>query len=476
MSTTTGTDLLGRADRLTRQLRSSQVPVTRAQWETFDVTLRRVLFELCGPNAFRIPRCDPARAELETIGDTYPTPLRPTGHPTLSSAEAALVLKGTNDWVHRPVRHTTLHLVRDAGALGVGPDPRADITPSDPTDPHPLARLSVTLGALADLIQQDASTGRVLLPAPGEAAGAARQILTLGAVAARHALTHGAITDADRPLAVAQYAERAIDLLRDTARRPVDLDRLTAISPNRARGSANDRLEAAIHDWGAAGRFETTRLVPCVDVLRTFANQGAHMYAVTHQLLHTDRADTSAQEDVGRAAEALTCAARALRLADREWARLTTATRPTHEFVTASRDLFAALQDVTQMLKAEPAGLDAQRAVRDLALGAETLAELVTATQTLPSRLIKSNLLFAPAKTLKPTVDRLTSRRTGKLVAANAADLPDLPERWLSAVDAARDVTARVRPLTRQPLDTHPLGAGHSPGSARDLGAWPSPW
>lgn len=82
--------------------------------------------------------------------------------------------------------------------------------------------------------------------------------------------------------------------------------------------------------------------------------------------------------------------------------------------------------------------------MRDLALGAETLAELMTATQTLPSRLIKSELLFAPAKTLKPTVDRLTSR--GRLVAANTADLPDLPDRWLSAVDAARDVTARVRP------------------------------
>ncbi len=469
MSTTTGADLLARADRLTRQLRASEVPVSREQWERFDVTLHRLLHEIVGPGAAHVRLHDPARAALATVSSAYPSPLRPPAPRPLRPTEAARQLARTDGWVRRQIRHGNLHVVRDGRDTylpATEVDTRTDITPADPTDPHPLARLATTLGALADLAHEAGTSEHLLLPGDGEAAGAAVHVLALGAVAARHALIHSPIADADRPLAIAQYAERAIDALRDCAHRPAGLDRLTAVTPHRGSDHLNDRLEAAVYDWGQAGRGEMNRLIPSVDVLRAFANQGTHLYAVTLQLLQASPAADVAPTDLQKTTEAITTAAGKMRQADHAWARLTTAARPTHEFVTASRTLFQTLQEVTTTLDAAPTGLEIERAIRDLAHGAEQLAELAAATQTLPNRLIESQLLFAPATVLKASLAKLDSRNKGRLVDVGAADVPDLPHHWHRASQAAqeaaralhltgRDPTARTHPLDRD-LE-HPL-------------------
>ena len=174
MSTTTGADLLARADRLTRQLRASEVPVTRAQWETFDVTLHRLLHELVRPDVAHAVPGDPTRAALTAASAPTPTRCVPSHHRPLSTAEAARQLGHTNDWVHAQIRRGNLHAVhdgRDTYIPAAALDDRTDITPADPTDPHPLARVATTLGALADLLhdpshQAPSSPTQARAPAP----------------------------------------------------------------------------------------------------------------------------------------------------------------------------------------------------------------------------------------------------------------------------------------------------------------------
>ncbi len=164
-----------------------------------------------------------------------------------------------------------------------------------------------------------------------------------------------------------------------------------------------------------------------------------------------------------------------MRHADQSLARLTTAARPTHEFVTASRTLFATLPEVTTTLDAAPAGLEVDRAIRDLAHGAEQLAELTAVTETLPNRLIESQLLFAPATVLKASLTNLDSRNKGRLVAISAADVPDLPHHWHLASQAAQEAASTVRPARGIAARPHALAAGPehqlhqgSPGAAAD--------
>ena len=213
---------------------------------------------------------------------------------------------------------------------------RPDIRPADPTDPHPLARTSCALGAMADLIRDSRDHGPAVLPNDGEAAGAAVHILSLAAVAARHTIAYSSLDDVARPVAVGRYAERAIDGLRDLAVQPVSLHHLASVHPEPAPASLNDRLEAALHAWQASARHEIDRLIPSVDVLRQIANQGAHLCAVRASL-----GDVSEEQ-----ANHLRDSAHALAQGENAWGSLTTLSRPSHEFVTASRELFETLASV----------------------------------------------------------------------------------------------------------------------------------
>ena len=49
MSTTTGHDLLARAEALAKELAHCDLPVKTAAWESFDTTVYRLLREVIGP-------------------------------------------------------------------------------------------------------------------------------------------------------------------------------------------------------------------------------------------------------------------------------------------------------------------------------------------------------------------------------------------------------------------------------------------
>ena len=233
MTTTTALELLATADQHARSLITGGVAVTLGQWETFDDTLFRLLHTLVGPR--QLAGHDPGTTRtLITTLQAYPQPIRPARFETYSSNTAARLLDVPRDRITKRLREGDLtyrvveHEPRiDAGQL----DTRPDVTPASSTDPHPLAKLSVTLGGLADLLTHTGTDAagdwrsRRPLTDDQQTAAAMRHVLALAAVTARHSVNHLPIADADRPLRIAQYAERAVNAPRRPRGVPTALGR-----------------------------------------------------------------------------------------------------------------------------------------------------------------------------------------------------------------------------------------------------------
>lgn len=429
MSTTAAADLLDRAHALTRDLGYSDSPTTRGQWDAFDDTVHRLLTNLLGPHGRNIPNRSERRNQLLAAALTYSQPLRDN---TLAA-----------NLTPRPAKPTGLRRVPHATARGhlpaVNDDGQSMPTLPDPdlpsaTDPHPLARLTCTLGALADLLI-DASPW-VTPSGPGDLADATARVLSVAAVAGRHTLSVGNLDDADRVLAVGRWAERSMQLIGERSSNAAALDRIGATHPDRASDGLNDRLEAARVDWTRAAQAEVGMLIPSVDVLRVIANQGAHLYGLTADVVQQG-------PSLARSAELLVPdlakAAQAFRVADQEWAGLTTLTRPTHEFLSESRRLLGVLKTVAaQPSWAGTAELDHGRALNDLVALAGTIAELTAETSTLPNRLLRSHLLFGTVDRLVDPLERLNRRTVRTTVPLGIQDAPDLQARWSEAGTAAR--------------------------------------
>jgi hypothetical protein len=310
---------------------------------------------------------------------------------------------------------------------------------------------------MADLVvaKREAEPGRLMDDA--QLAGTYIHILSLTHTAARHALAHGAVGDAERPLAIAQYAERAVDALRTAAERPLALVRMASTSPSPSPTTVNEKLEAAVAHWATAASPEMARPVPSADTLRMLANQGAHLYAVTHQVLLAlpeHPADP-------RSLASLVDGARALEAGDKAWGKLTTASRPGHEFVSASRELFTALQTVEGLAREPGGSWDRECALRDLHRAADTMAHVMDLSRDLPDRLLRSGLVHAPARFLPASLERMHAQQHGKYVTVAHDDVPDLLTSWAHAAHVTREA--------QHHLATIPLSAAQMPTMSMDL-------
>ncbi|KQZ88491.1 hypothetical protein ASD62_03335 [Phycicoccus sp. Root563] len=451
MSTTSAADLLAHADLLIRQLRDSDVPITSQQWATFDVTVHRLMFELVGPGAMHEPGTTrTALAPTLAVFRSYPEPLRHPVNTQLSLQQAAALTGKKADYFRRRVQHGNLHVLRDAGVYLVNTrdlDTDPDVTPSDLGDPHPLARIACTLGAAADLAVTERQVDQGRLMDEAQLAGTYIHILSLAYSAARHALAYDAVVDADRPLAIAQYAEQSIDALRKGAERPLALMRLTAISPEPAPTTLNERLEAAVDHWTKAAEPELLRLVPSADTLRMLANQGAHLYAITHQVLTAAPHNSIDDASLDAVSVCLVAGARAFRGADKPWEGLTTASRSSAEFAAASRELFNALSKVGARASQPAHDWNRRRGLRDLSRGVDTLRQVMELSQTLPDRLLRSGLVYAPARALPPSLTRMRSQRQGRFVPVTREEAPDLQALWNDAHRQAQRVEHSLQRL-----------------------------
>lgn len=142
----------------------------------------------------------------------------------------------------------------------------------------------------------------------------------------------------------------------------------------------------------------------------------------------------------------------ALRCVDDQWASVTTATQPSHEYVAAARDLFTILKDVGLLplvpieSRRTEAALDLEQALLDLHIAGIDLAELLRDSQHLPDVLIRSEVLFAPVRALKPSLDRLSSRNRGGYVVVATAEVPNLAGSIQRAGAACRSPRTSFKP------------------------------
>jgi hypothetical protein len=190
-------------------------------------------------------------------------------------------------------------------------------------------------------------------------------------------------------------------------------------------------------------------------------NQGMHLYAVSARLLEAAEYEGGLAGSTAAAArESLHTATEEMGKADRLWGSVTTAMRPSHEYVTAARELHAVLTDVThdglhpREINEIAKTLDFEKALADLRYAVRDVADLVRDIQHLPDPLLRSGLLFAPASKLTPSVERLHDRAAGKY----ASVLPDeLPELASTARSAALRSEIVVRTLDQTLSQSFPL-------------------
>ena len=440
MTTTTLGDLLARADDLCRELRDSPDPVPLNAWESFDATAYLLMRQLVGPARTGNRALALSHAALCRVIDAYPAPLRGASTGSVGAREVAHLLGRPRSAVIANIRKGQIPSTWDGRQYLVDVTnlpSRQDVRPADPLSPEPLPRLSCTLGVAADLMADDRGQVTHDIDAGFESFDSATapvlaHVLGIIHVAASHAVRVGPLSDVDRPLAVARYSATALDMLGDVGRGSPMLAAASFAPPSNPV-SLNERLESGLRQWVTAARAELNRTVPSTDVIRNVMNQGIHLYAVSARLLE---AAEFAVEPVGDTAAgargSLHAAMEAMNQADRLWGTVTTALRPSHEYVSAARQLHAVLtetthdglhaRDINEITK----NLDIGQALVDVRYAARDVADLARDVQHLPGQLLRCELLFAPAGKLTPSVERLQERASGKYVSVLPDEAPDL--------------------------------------------------
>ena len=478
MSTTTVGDLLERAEILASRLRADDAQISTSQWCSFDATAYRLLHELVGPERVGVRAQIIAHASVSRILDDYPSPLAaPNPQTTYNARQAANHLGVSHSTIVADIRESRLPATFDGRRYSIKATdlPTAtDVRPADPASTDPLDQLSCTLGLLADMVVTERSR---TAPTPGfdplrddaQVAPVVARVFAMTIVAARHALAHIPLQDADRPLAVAQYAEHSLDALGDVDR-PSALDRVASFAPPSSPRTPNEELEVALRAWGGQGRMELAKTIPSTEVLRDIANQAQHVYAVTARLAAASFTAGHLSEDAARVVhEELRQPAQVMHRLQQQWETVTTATKPSHEYVTATTTLHASLTAIEResLLPGDQVDphrrIDLDQAMTNLRYAATDLVELTHTAAQLPEPLIRSGLLFAPARILPSTMERIHDRNHGRYVPILLEEGEALIDAAQQGSSAARQVSATLevssRPTAAIGLSTQPVVA-----------------
>src|ERR1035437_8895285 len=469
---------MDRAETLARFLRIDPAQITTEQWRSFDSTTYRLVAELHGPERTGTPAQVHYRASVTSIVNGYPSPLVTPGSETTYNARQAARHLGVKDWaILRDIRQSRLPATYDGSrysikATDLAPGP--DVQPADPASTHTLDRLSCTLGALADLVVAERSRPTTIpgfdpLRDDAQVTPVMARVLAMTLVAARHTLVNIPLPEADRPLLIARYAARALDALSDV-NRPSSLTRVASFAPPTSPRGPNEELEVALRGWATHARSELARTVPSTAVLRDIANQARLLYAVSTALVMDS---FTAGNLSGRDAELvhldLNEAAQVMHRLQEQWKRVTTATRPNHEYVTATTALHTRLttlqrENLSPGNHTDPARrINVEQALADLRYAATDLVELTHTAALLPEPLIRSGLLFAPARILPATVERMHDRNQGRYVAIQLDEGTELIDTAQQGSSAARHAQTTLeislRPAATTELPTQALAA-----------------
>lgn len=427
--------LIERVAVLTREVRSSDEPVTQKQWEAFDANLHRFLVGSIGYQGTRVARGDPCADILRELVDRYPPLVRS------SIADAAIRPEDSG----RVGGHFSVHgvgLPRRGGLrLLPTPDATMSVTLPDATDPNPVARITCALGALADLVdvleyQQ--------VPDTSEIATNAAHVLAAAAVVARHALARGPLGAADRPLAIGKHVEAALATMQPVmeAAPPLSFRGLPAVAD-----VGDTALDRSVNAWAFATEVELRARIPSAHSLHMLVNQGAHIAATLAEV--ADPRDVVRRRDGAR--PPLVEARHALAAADKAWVPgLTTLVRPSTDFITASRELFLALEET----RARSSGFtreERDRATDSLGQAMTTLDRRLTAARSFLRPLADGEVLYAPARRVEGSPERLNDRLKGRYVTVEYFDIKDLDAAWRAAAVVTRSATTQLvrRPASR---------------------------
>jgi len=478
VSTTTIGDLLGRAEILAHNLRPTGAEITADQWRSFDATAYRLLHQLVGPERVGSRAQIVSHAGLGRVLNDYPNPLAaPNPEATYNARQAASHLGVAHATVTAQIRRSSLPATYDGARYSIKATDLPAVTvvqSADPTSPHPLDRLSCTLGVLADMVAAERSRtthipGFDPLRDDAQITPVMARVLAMTVAAARHALAHSPLQDLDRPLAIARYAEGALDTLGDVER-PSGLNRVASFAPPSSPRGPNEELEASLRAWAGHARLELARTVPSTEVLRDIANQARHLYAVSARLVAASVTAGHLPEHAAQVVHVdLREAAQIMNHLQQQWATVSTATKPSHEYVTATTILHASLSAVEREHLLPGAQVDFARridlgeAMSDLRYTATDLVELTHAGAQLAEPLIRSGLLFAPARILPSTMERVHDRNHGRYVAIQLNEAAEL-------IDAAQRGSSAARHI-RSSLETSVQAATTTRVSAQALAA-----
>jgi hypothetical protein len=482
VSTTTVGDLLDRAESLARSLRTTGAETTTGQWRSFDSAAYRVLHELVGPERVGNHEQAISHAMLGRVVNDYPSPLTaPNPEATYNARQVASHLGISPSAVIAEIRRQRLpasydgrrYSIKATNLPGAG-----DVQLADPVSAHPLDRLSCTLGVVADMIVTERARATTIpgfdpLRDDAQVAPVMAQVFAITVVVARHALVNIPLQDADRPLAIAQYAAHALDTLCDIDR-PSGLSRVASFAPPSSPRGPNEELEAALRGWATHARTELAQAVPSTEVLRDIANQARHLYAVSTALATVSfTSGNLSVPDAELVHVDLREAAQVMHRLQQQWKAVATATRPSHEYVTATTALHTRLTTIEQENlslgnHADPARrINVDQALADLRYAATDLVELTHSAAQLPEPLIRSGLLFAPARTLPSTLERMRDRNQGKYVAIRLEEGTELIDTAQLGSSAARraqatlEISLHPAGLAEPSVRTLPIGALH---------------
>jgi hypothetical protein len=146
----------------------------------------------------------------------------------------------------------------------------------------------------------------------------------------------------------------------------------------------------------------------------------------------------------------LRAAGKVMHTLQQQWHTVTTATRPSHEYVTATTALHTRLSIIeAESLSASNQinsgmRINVHQALTDLRYAATDLVELTHTAALLPDPLIRARLLFAPARILPSTMERLNDRNHGRYVAIQLSEGAELIDAAQQGASAARQVLATL--------------------------------
>jgi hypothetical protein len=129
---------------------------------------------------------------------------------------------------------------------------------------------------------------------------------------------------------------------------------------------------------------------------------------------------------------------------DKAWDKLTTLTRPSHDFVMSNRDLFTALRDVAAAVQRADNTVRPHVVASHLFHGLRRVAEFMAATEPLPGQLMHAGILRAPATAIRATNDRLAERAHRQHVKVIPEDVPELVSRWADAFTQSLTITGAM--------------------------------